>query len=110
MELTSVEGGQKRTYLVEVKHWAEQKPGLPHLRKFIAVTASRQAAAGLFLSSSGFRKTVYSGISEFMSPVHLGEGDKIVSLCKTYYRLRSALWLEDLDLHDELFSGTRALG
>ena len=110
LELTTTESGQRQTYLVEVKHWTEQKPGPSHLRKFVDVTALRQATAGLLLSTSGFTRTMYGGIFEFLTPVHLGEGDKVVSLCKIYYRLRSALWIEDTSLQDTLLSGTRAIG
>jgi len=110
LELTAAEGGERQTYLIEVKHWTEQKPSLPHLRKFVGITASRQATAGLLLSTSGFTKPIYSGIVEFPTPVHLGDGDKVVSLCKCYYRLQSALWVEDTSLRDALLSGTRAVG
>jgi len=95
LELTGTKHGYKQTFLVELKHWTEQKPGLGHIRKFVEVTASRQATAGLLLSTSGFTKPIYGGITEFTTPMHLGERDKVVSLCKTYYRLRSALWVED---------------
>jgi restriction system protein len=110
LELTAAEGGQKRIYLVEVKHWTDQKPGPSHLKKFISVTACKQAAGGLLLSTSGFARTIYSGIAEFSAPVRLAEGDKVVALCRTYYRLRSALWLEDVSLYETLLSGTRAIG
>ena len=110
LELTTTESGQRQTYLVEVKHRTEQKPGPSHLRKFVDVTALRQATAGLLLSTSGFTRTMYGGIFEFLLPVHLGEGDKVVSLCKIYYRLRSALWIEDTSFQDTLLSGTRAIG
>lgn len=109
LELTTTETGKKRTYLVEVKHWTDQKPGGTHLKKFISVTASKQAAGGLLLSTSGFAGTIYSGIAEFSAPVHLGQGDKVVALCRTYYRLRSALWSEEVSLREALFSGTRAI-
>ncbi len=110
LELSTAEGGKKRVYLVEVKHWTEQKPGPTHLKKLISVTASKQAASGLLLSTSGFSGTIYSGIAELSAPVRLAEGDKVVALCRTYYRLRSALWLEDVNLHETLLSGTRAIG
>lgn len=45
LELTATERGQKQVYLVEVKHWSEQKPGTVHVRKLIKVTASRKATA-----------------------------------------------------------------
>ena len=106
LELTTMENGRKQIYLVEVKHWTDQKPGLSHLTKFVEVTASKQADAGLFLSTSGFTRPVYCGIAELAPPMHLGEGNKVVSLCRAYYRLRSALWVEDVDLRDTLLSET----
>lgn len=110
LELTVRESGEMQVYLVEVKHWSEQKPGIGHVRKFVEVATSRQANAGLLLSTSGFTKPVYSGITEFDTSIHLGEGNKIVSLCKTYYRLQSALWIEDKSLQETLLSETRAFG
>ncbi len=110
LELTTSEDGQKQTYLVEVKHWTDKKPGPMHLKKFIKVTTSKRAAGGLLLSTSGFTGTICSGILQFSAPVHLGEGEKVVALCRTYYRLRSGLWLEDIDLKETLFSGTRVIG
>jgi hypothetical protein len=110
LELSTNERGQKRIYLVEVKHWTDQKPGSSHLKKFISVTTSKQATGGLLLSTSGFTRTIYSGIAEFSAPVRLGDGNKVVALCKTYYRLQSALWLEDTNLHETLLSGTQAIG
>jgi hypothetical protein len=99
----------KSTYLVEVKHRAEKKPGVSDLKKFVSVTASTKNAAGLLLSTSGFTKPVYSGITKIPCPLHIGEANKIVSLCRTYYRSRSALWVEDLNLRDTLFSETRPI-
>jgi hypothetical protein len=55
LELSSTEGGQKRVYLVEVKHWTDQKPGPAHLKKIISVTASKRADGGLLLSTSDDR-------------------------------------------------------
>lgn len=110
LELSSTEGGHTRVYLVEVKHWSDQKPGPTYLKKFISVTASKRAEGGLLLSTSGFSGTIYSGIVEFSAPVRLADGDKVVALCRTYYRLRSALWLEDVNLRETLLSGTRAIG
>jgi Restriction endonuclease len=110
LELSTTEGGLRRIYLVEVKHWTDQRPGSSHLKKLISVTASKQAAGALLLSTSGFTRTIYSGIAEYSAPVRLADGDKVVSLCKTYYRLKSALWLENVNLQETLLSGTRAIG
>ncbi len=83
---------------------------MAHVRKFVEVTASRQATAGIFLSTSGFTKPLYRGITEFTEPMYLGESNKVVSLCKTYFRLRSAMWIEDVDLQATLLSETRSIG
>lgn len=110
LELATTENGQKRIYLVEVKHWTDKKPGPSHLKKFVKITASKRAAGGLLLSTSGFAGTICSGILECSAPVRLGERDKVVALCRTYYRLQSALWTEENDLQKTLFSGTRVIG
>jgi predicted Mrr-cat superfamily restriction endonuclease len=109
IELTTSKGGLKQTFLVEVKHWMDQKPGAAHLRKLIRVIAQRQATGGLLLSSSGFTKTICSGITEYTAPVRLAESNKIISLCKTYYRLSSALWLPLPDPESVLFAETRGI-
>jgi hypothetical protein len=110
LELTIAKGGRKKVYIVEVKHWTDQRPSSQHLKKLIKVTASSGVHGGFLLSSSGFTRTIYSGITEITKPVRLGAGEKIVALCKTYYRLKNQLWLEDIDLHKELISGTWRVG
>lgn len=110
LELTTTQATLKQTYLVEVKHWSVQKPGLKHVRKLVQVTTSQSAAGGLLLSTSGFSKPVYAGLAEVTAPIRIGGGGKIVSLCRTYYRLCSPLWLEDPDLQSTLFDGTMAPG
>lgn len=42
------------------------------------------------------------------APSRIGDGSKIVSFCKTYYRIQSALWIEDRQLDHLLFEGTKA--
>ncbi|WP_234189904.1 hypothetical protein [Shinella sp. NM-101] len=88
----------------------DQRPGSGYLKKLIKVTLSKEVEGSFLLSSSGFTKTVYSGITDISVPVRLGAGEKIVALCRTYYRLKNQLWREDLNLHQELFAGTWAIG
>ncbi len=104
--LSIISRGARAIYLVEVKHWSKQKPGPKHLAKFLHVTASRQATAGLLLSTSGFARTIYEGLVESSAPVRLGDDSKVVSLCKMYHRLDTALWTEAQDLEKELFADT----
>jgi restriction system protein len=110
LELVTTASGTRQSYLVEVKHWTDQRPGSAHLKKLVRVTTSKKATGALLLSTSGFASTIYSGLAEMSAPVRLGDGSKVISLCKAYYRLGSALWLEARDLQDTLFSGTQAIG
>lgn len=106
LELTAINNGETATYLVEVKHWVDQKPGPNHLKKLVHVAASKKATGALLLSTSGFTTTLYEGFAEISTPVRLGDGAKVVSLCKAFYRLESALWVEARDLEDTLFADT----
>lgn len=105
LELTTQSAKGRETYLVEVKHWSEQRPGARHLTKLVKVSVERNVDGALLLSSSGFTRTISSGLVEIGPPVRLGDGAKIVQLCKTYYRLRTGYWLEE-SLPESLFSGT----
>jgi restriction endonuclease Mrr len=110
LELNSVSAGASDVYLVEVKHWSKQKPGSSHLKKLIEVTTSRRASGGLLLSTSGFARTVYSGIAEISAPVRLAGPAKVIALCRAFHRLGTGFWDHDRDLQEELFCGTTALG
>jgi HJR/Mrr/RecB family endonuclease len=110
LELTFTDRDRKMTYLVEVKHWTDQKPGLPHLSKLIEVTASRNASGAVLLSTSGFSKPLYSGLLKVSAPVRIGDASKVVSLCQTYYRLQTGFWLDETNLAKMLHEGTHAPG
>ena len=105
LELTAAADGRNKLFLVEVKHWAEQKPGASHLTKLVRISVEREADGAVLLSSSGFTRTISSGLLQMGPAIRLGDGDKIVSLCKTYYRLSTGYWLEE-PLPDLLYSGT----
>lgn len=106
LELSTEGDTGRETYLVEVKHWADQKPGKSHLRKLFRVTAKEKARKGILLSSSGFAPSIYEGFTEAeRSTVALGGRDKIVGLCKTYYRLGGQLWCPDTSISVQLLDG-----
>jgi hypothetical protein len=67
LELTAWDGGMRHTYVVEVKHWKEKRPGSGELRKLISVTASKKATGGLLLSSSGFTDNIHTGMPSTQS-------------------------------------------
>jgi len=110
LEVRDSKAADGATYLVEVKHWTDQKPGAKHLTKLVRVRAARKATAALLLSTSGFTSTVFSGIAELEAPVRLADGGKVISICRAYCRLSSGLFLEARDLHAMLFADTAALG
>jgi len=101
-----VNGAQGReTYLIEVKHWTDQKPGKTHLRKLVRVTAKQKANRGIMLSSSGFSPSIYEGFTEAeKATVGLGGRDKIIALCKTYYRIGQQIWMPETSISDQLFT------
>jgi len=107
LELTIDEDGHRKVYLVEVKHWMDQKPGKSHLKKLVEVAVTRKATGALLLSTSGFTHTVYKGIVEFSGSVRLGNRDKIVALCRAYYRIGSGVWTKAYDLEEALFAETQ---
>lgn len=94
-----------KTYLVEVKHWQE-RVGPGPVNKLIKVAAREEAAASLLLSSSGFTQSMFEGVLEVGPPTHLGDGGKIIGLCRVYYRLGSELLQADHDLPALLLQDT----
>jgi HJR/Mrr/RecB family endonuclease len=99
---------KKKKYYIEVKHWrSASQPSYPHVSDFVAVNVRDQTDGGIFISSSGFTQSVYERISELMTQkVHLGQEEKIVSLCQNYVRIRNGTWHPDKPLPDLLFEDT----
>jgi predicted RecB family endonuclease len=96
LELSMRDEWGPKTYLVEVKHWSEKQPGSAVLKKLVKVSIERTVDGAILLSSSGFTKTINSGLLEAAAPpVRLGGKTKLVSLCRTYYRLSTGYWLEE---------------
>lgn len=100
LRLTFPDKGQKQVYLVEVKHWsAPSRPGDKIIKQFAKVVAQEEAKGGVLLSSSGFTKNVGEGLTELeRQSVRLGNHNKIISLCKTYYKIDSEVWLAEQNL------------
>lgn len=105
LELSTRDAEGRKTYLVEVKHWSEQRPGASVLKKLVKVSIERAAEGAVLLSTSGFTRTINSGLLEAAPPIRLGDDSKLVSLCRTYYRLNTGYWLEE-PLPDTLYAGT----
>jgi restriction endonuclease Mrr len=99
LRLTFEDKGQQQVYLVEVKHWsAPSRPGAAILKDFVNVV-QEEAKGGVLLSTSGFTKNVAEGVTELeRRSVRLGNHNKIISLCKTYYKIDSEIWITDQHL------------
>jgi restriction endonuclease Mrr len=106
LELSTRDIRKPKTYLVEVKHWLEKRPGAAVLKKLVKVSIERKVEGAVLLSTSGFTRTINSGLLEATAPpIRLGDSSKMVALCKTFYRLKTGYWLEEA-LPDSLFAGT----
>lgn len=95
-------------FYIEIKHWKKGgRPGLKHISEFIELNVRESTNGGLFLSSSGYTLDVYSQLSEIKyQHVHLGQKEKIVSLCQQYVKRKQGLWVSQLPLPDLLFENT----
>lgn len=98
----------KHTYYVEIKHWKRgDRPGPNHVSDFVELNVGDETDGGLFLSSSGFTKAVYGQVGEISKQrVHLGEREKIVSLCQHFVRKKEGVWYPTQALPELLFADT----
>jgi hypothetical protein len=93
------------TFLVEVKHW-KQAVGPGVVNNFLKVSAREEAKGSLLLASGGFTDTMFEGILEVGPPMYLGGRDKIVDLCRIFYRLGTELLQLDTELPTVLLKDT----
>jgi len=98
---------EKSAYLIEVKHWKDKKVGAPIVRGLQVVATEQGAAGGLILASGGFSSTVFEGVLQPGPPIHLGGGEKILGLCRSFYKVGSPLWQQDVDLPALLLRDTK---
>ncbi|MBD1864234.1 MULTISPECIES: restriction endonuclease [Trichocoleus] len=100
--------GNHCTYIVEVKHWRSgSRVGKDATRDFLNVIVHEGHNGGLYLSTYGYTNTAFESLSEIeRRTLRFGDEEKIVSLCKTYYKLRSGIWSPPSKLTDVLFDGT----
>ena len=106
--LTVVENRRRRCFLVELKHWRSGKGvGIPAVRKFVKVVATERREGGLFLSTYGYSKTAFEGLSQIdRTRVRFGTMTKIHALCQTYVKAEQGLWTPTSGLPELLFSDT----
>lgn len=99
---------QEDKFLIEIKHWTEpNRVGSREVQSFVEVLGKEDATGGLILASSGYTKNAFEAISSIKQfKLHLGDGAKIVSMCRHYVRHSAGLLLSDMSTQDLLFDGT----
>lgn len=99
--------GVSKKYLVEIKHWKSQKLGQKYVKEFLKVICNETQESGLLLSTFGFTSNAFEGLTELeRKKVRFGTEDKIVSLCKTYLKVKSGIWTPLENLEQTLFENT----
>ncbi|MCL9806655.1 restriction endonuclease [Flavobacterium amniphilum] len=106
--LEMVKEGTAISYIVEVKHWRSmQKVGQNCIKDFLNVVCREKRESGIFLSTYGFTENAFEGLTELeRTKVRFGSEEKIISLCKTYLKVKSGIWTPLQDLQDVLFDET----
>ncbi|WP_062288317.1 restriction endonuclease [Nostoc piscinale] len=97
--------GDKCSYLVEVKHWRSgQRVGKRYISNFINVVARENRDGGLYLATYGYSSDAFAALTEVeRQSIKLGVDKKIISLCRTYIKSESGIWLAPSMLSDLLF-------
>lgn len=95
-------------YLVEVKHWkSQQQVGHKYIKEFLKVICNEKRESGLLISTYGFTSNAFEGLTELeRKKIRFGNEEKIVSLCKTYLKVKSGIWTPLDDLQEILFKET----
>ncbi len=106
--LEMIKEGTSISYIVEVKHWrSRQKVGQNNIKEFVKVICNEKREKGLFLSTYGFTKNAFEGLTELeRTKIRFGNQEKIVSLCKTYLKVKSGIWTPLDDIQEVLFEET----
>jgi HJR/Mrr/RecB family endonuclease len=97
--------GDKHSYVVEVKHWRSgQRVGKRYISDFINVVARENRDGGLYLATYGYSGDAFEALTEVdRQSIKLGIDKKIISLCRTYIKAESGIWLAPSLLSDLLF-------
>lgn len=105
--LTCWEGGTRRTYAVEIKHWTSGKrvPGST-LRKFLEVLVTDKFDLGLFLSTSGYGASAVALQHLEHRRLRVAGAPKVTDLCRMYVMSESGLWLPQRSPTELLLEGT----
>jgi restriction system protein len=100
--------GKNQTFIIELKHWRSgQKVGGNAIKEFVKVIINEKRDKGLYLATYGYTENYFECLKEIEhKKVLLGEKEKIISLCKTYVKYKSGIWLPTSSLEEILFENT----
>ena len=86
-------------YYVEIKHWRSgQRVGQKAVKEFLNVIVNEEIDGGLYLSTYGYCSNAIESLTEIeRKQLRFGTETKIVSLCKTYEKVRSGIWTPEAD-------------
>lgn len=100
--------GKRTQYFIEIKHWRSKKKVTSNLvYNFLEVNLNEKTDGGLFISSSGFSKNIFTHLSELCKQkIRLGTKHKIITLCQHFIRVRDGLWHTEQILPEILFKNT----
>lgn len=106
--LDCVSNGTNKSFIVEIKHWrCGKKVGQKSITDFLKIVTKEKRNGGLFLSTYGYTEKVVESITEIeRNAVKLGQENKIVTLCQTYFKRKSGIWQSEDDLPKLLFEDT----
>lgn len=96
------------TYYVEVKHWRSgQRVGAGAITDFLNIIVNEEIEGGLFLSTYGFCSNAIESLTEIQrKSLRFGTENKVVSLCKSYFKAMSGIWTPDDLLPEVLHDNT----
>jgi hypothetical protein len=100
--------GIHRSYIVEVKHWRSgKKVSSSSVRSFLTIIGEEGRDGGLYLSSYGYSPDTFQMLTEVERQIlRFGAKEKIVSLCRSYMKTNTAIWVPDGNLPEILFEAT----
>ncbi|MEM6840506.1 MAG: restriction endonuclease [Cyanobacteria bacterium P01_C01_bin.120] len=103
--LECIAQGDKQSYVVEIKHWRSgQRVGKRYISDFVSVVARENRDGGLYLATYGYSGDALKALTEVdRQSIKLGVDKKIISLCRTYIKAESGIWLAPSVLSDLLF-------
>ncbi|GGG62797.1 hypothetical protein [Epilithonimonas arachidiradicis] len=77
------------------------------MKEFLNVICNETQESGLLLSPFGFTANAFEGLAEIeRKKIRFGSEEKIVSLCKSYLKVKSGIWTPLEDLEHTLFEKT----